>query len=66
MACTMSLWHERQAASVTRWLRAVIWMLSGKRPDVNANECQNPLRALVEYFPKMSCGVWQSLQTATV
>jgi hypothetical protein len=36
-----------------------------KRPVVNANECQNPLRALVVYFGSTACGVWQSLHPAT-
>ena len=43
----------------------MIRIVSGNRPDVNANECQKPFSALVEYFPIRLCGVWQSLQTAT-
>jgi hypothetical protein len=42
----------------------VIRIVSGKRPDVNANECQKPLMAFVAYLPANVCGAWQSLQTA--
>ena len=37
---------------------------SGKRPDVNAKECQNPFETFVAYLAKKPEGVWQSLQVA--
>jgi hypothetical protein len=65
MACVSGVWHVRHAPSAISRLRGVIWMACGKRPVVNANECQKPLSALVLYLPMTSCGAWQSLQTAT-
>src|SRR5688572_14486854 len=65
IACTMSAWQERHADSVMARLRALMRIGSWKRPVVNANECQNPLRALVAYLGSRACGVWQSLHAAT-
>ena len=61
----MASWHLRQARSAISRLCGLIRNGSGKRPVVNANECQKPFDALVMYLGMSPGGVWQSLQVAT-
>ena len=50
MASTIAAWHLLHELWVTRWLRGVIWIGSGKRPVVKASEWLKPFKALVKYL----------------
>src|SRR5581483_9926740 len=65
MAAVRRAWQLRQAASVMARLRGPIWIGSSNRLVVKAKEWFQPLTALVNHLPAKSCGVWQSLHTAT-
>jgi hypothetical protein len=65
MPSTICWWQPTQFCWSTATFLGRIMIGSWKSWSVKPLECQNPFSALLRYFAKKPCGVWQSLQEAT-